>query len=268
MNKFFGFIFAIAAIALTSCRKDVADIQPRTEDPCYGFSQSQIDSFGLVHNQFIEQVYIPTMQSGIKDPVKLRQLMKFMASQFPIDGITPSQKDSLIEYSDGLFDRIAAQTGGTFQFKDWVNSPIPANALPYFIALQNQVNTVENYTQYVSAVDNVLSKAVRDTSLTCQQLEAIKITASVAKSSAYLWMPTYMGGLGWYDIYGAPVVQGKKKWSWKYAMAGDLSAAAGMCFEVAIAGAMTGGIALGPTIVVGAFACGYSSALTGAGFPG
>lgn len=267
MNKFFGFVLAIATLAFTSCHKDVADIQPRDQSPCYGFTQQQIDSFGSVHNQFIEQVYIPTMQSGITDPIKLRQLMKFMAGQFPIDGLTPTQKDTLLNYADGLYDRIYSQTNGTLQYKDWVNSPIPANALPYLIALQNQANNAENYPQYVSAVENVLSKAIRDTSLTCQQLEAIKITASVAKSSAYLWMPTHMGGLGWYDTYGAPVTQGKKKWSWGKAMAGDLLAASGMCFEVAIVGAMTGGIAVGPTVVAGAAICGYSSALSGAGVP-
>lgn len=265
MNIFKYVIATVVLLATVSCNRVEEDFTPRED--CPNWTDSQIDSIGVIHNDFLEKVYLPTIQSGYKDPAKLRELTKFMAAQYPVEGLSVGQKDSLIAYSDNVYDRIYNQTNSTLQYNNWVGHPFSNNLMVYLTALQNQANNAESYTQYVSAVNNLVSKAVRDTSLSCKELQTVKVTASVAKNSAYVWMPTWMGGLGWYDTYGAPVVQGKKKWSWTNALGGDLAAASVMCFEVAIAGAMTGGIALAPTAVVGAVSCGLSSAYAGAGIP-
>lgn len=230
---------------------------------CIDISGNFLDSIGIWHNEFLESMFLPIHNmtgTNFKDSITSWALALNVSSY-----LSSTELEIMVGLGDSLYNRIFIGTDGTLDARDWANHPFTPGLYAYICTMFDYIDIVSSHDELVDSLAKLKDIVINDSGLTCHEKQTLRAGISVALHSSELWMPTDMGGMGWYDSYGQDIAG--RRWSWKNALGGDLVAATGWCFEIVVYGAFGGPVATAAGAVAGTVACAMSSAFAGAGIP-
>jgi len=252
MKQFKIFLGAFLFLVFWNCNKietniPIHDLETRSN--CSGLSDSEINSLGLFHNNYLDTLFqaCESIDSDdLMDSIRSTALkldLNFTAlGKSKIDII-----DSAIIYCQLLLDagwRINKVPSHFFQSDD---------VRTYSIEICNLTDTVQSRHNFNISVEVIAKRAELDTNLSCIELETIKGMISVSKSSFYYWAPTEMGGLGKGNNLGGDKIYARS-WSWKKAFTGDVAAAGSHMLSNAVAWSVGWAVPGVNTAILGAWA--------------
>lgn len=246
----FSLSLLIAILAVTGCAKDsfrtLQDKQKiQDRGGCTGgFSSSEIDSIGIMHNQVVTTVFGNFNFSALNPITELK-------SRFAVEysGISSTTLNGYFTSGGSGFDIDA----NISQFSDQNLVSTYFNDIIYYI------DNSANMTSLQTSLSTL--KGLAETNLACSDLDFILVCISVASNSADLWSPTTIGGDGFYDtIDGLKIISGEvqSRWIWRDVVKGDLTGAAGAFFAYGFGLAIPGANAAIAADI--AFASAYGSA--------
>lgn len=224
--KIFKLFFAtlLGAITFVSCNKESIAPESTSRPDCFGFTSSELESIGTIHNQYLTQVYEAvdfTACNNCRDAI----IEEFKRLDVDVSGLGISL-DSLINQSVRIYDGLESP-----DIRNWSNSPFNQTTQSYLNSIMDAFDSATSYSGYLRSLSTLQTTVNNDNSLSCLDLEIINATIEVAKNSAYLWMPESAGGLNYYAIAHQNSVE--PRWSWRNAFASDVASCAASMFELA-----------------------------------
>lgn len=140
--------------------------------------------------------------------------------------------DSLIDFAVAVYDSLES-----YDIREWTNSPFNQTTHSYLSTIMDALDQSSSYQEFVNELNSLQNTARADNSLSCLDLEIVEGAIEVAKKSAYLWMPTSMGGLGIYSSKNNSIQF--RAWSWRKALMADVASVAADMYGMAAVLAFT-----------------------------
>lgn len=220
MRKLINSTFVLFAAAIIfSCKKTDHSIEQISElrRSCERVDFSQLD-IGSYHNQYVLQAYSNVDFNDI-DNLKQNILNEFESISFDPSALSISHAD----FFEHISDQMETLALSNYDIRNVSNHGLTEEAFVYIDLILDRIDSISNLSSFNSQMD-VLYETV-SINLNCEEADYVLGTILIAKSSAYLWAPTDIGGYGLYDqtFSGSPNYQ--KKW-WKRALVGDVTGSA------------------------------------------
>ncbi len=261
MRYLFLIFVLLGLFAITSCDQEVNPSEEPIELDCVGFSKSELESVGTLHNQLVIEAYEKVDFLSCENCID-EVITAFSEIEIDLTGIDLS-KNVIIEEAVLLYQNLSEIH---FDLRNWSDSlPFSPESYQYLIILMEEIDAMENFYNFEVAMDYLQLVIEADNSLNCFDVELLTGTIEVAKNSAYLWTPVEHGGLNLYSIPHEGSTQSRVSWNWRRAVKGDVSASASYFLGMGIglaAGLLTPGTNAG-IIGMWAIGAGITSALAG-----
>lgn len=227
----FSFALFLAVTLFIACDKETTStsIPSETELNCFGFTSSEIESIGTVQNQYLSEVYQAVDFSTCTN-CRGDIIQAFKGIDADVSGLGISL-DSLVNFAVTVYDSLES-----YDVRDWNNSPFNQATHSYLSSIMDALDQASSYQDFVNQLNSLQETARADNSLSCLDLEIVKGAIEVAKKSAYLWMPSSMGGLG---INSSGDNSIEFRWDWRKAIASDVASVAADMFSMAAVLAVT-----------------------------
>lgn len=257
LKLFFVLFFGI--LAITSWDEDTMNLDNTTQIDCIGLSKEELASVGILHNQYVTEVY-QKVNFLRCDDCSDEVIDAFSEIEIDLTGVDKSKED-LIEEAKVLFQDLKAIQ---FDLRNWTDHKFSSEAFVHLTTIMEEIDAVENYDDFVADMIQLQDIVDSDGSLTCFDVELLTGTIEVAKNSAFLWFPKDQGGLDFYSICQEGKVK-PRKWSWRNALKADTAAYA-VYFESMGVGLAIGLITPGTNAAIlgmWGLSAGMSSALGG-----
>lgn len=258
MKLLFSYAYIFTFLILAGCNKEsIAPIPNETSFQIkpFNFSEEEIASVGSIHNGYLEDSYATLTVSGktsARD--ELASYFDSVDIDFSLIGHTPRSLRMLSgkEYDSFRANKFLLTPKHDYDRYDIIN--------PYLINIYNALENVGSLKEFEKSMTLLYHNLEQTQDLTAFEVEVLKITIAVAKSSAALWMPVSMGGKGLIHPKKRPSLlkncdtdpeedadvgenQGDDdcgwNWNWGGAVAGDISGATSAVLWLGIEGAAT-----------------------------
>lgn len=204
-------LVAIVLIAISSCKKDLKELNPKKEDEeslsieteCWVFPDTLIEVVGSEHNRITKttiEEWIGNISAG------LATAMETVAESngYP----NPTEEDwaymdthFTLEKIDSLFDAII--------------DTMPISQHDIFLARRTIFE--DSLTGYESLANEIEDLKLDAEELECFDRAATLVALEVFKNSAYMWLPTENDGENYSEIFdplGIRQYQARKWWRW------------------------------------------------------
>jgi len=205
----------ILIIFISSCETKEADmlLESRNQSECFGFDQSELQSVGILHNQYLSEVY-QNIDFARSNDCRNDIIQEFMNLDVDFTSLNKTKAD-VVNEAVTIYDSIKL-----FQFdvRNWSSHPFSAESYSYLSTIMVKIDELQDYSSFVSEMTNLQNIVNNDNSLDCFTKELLNGTIEVAKNSLYLWTPEELGGLGYWDISHPRI---SSRWSWRGAAKGD-----------------------------------------------
>lgn len=150
-------------------------------------------NIGQLHNDGIKKVY-----EGLdfKDPVAARAkiINNFEAINYDPTtlGITREQ------FNSETRSIISELEANNYDIRNYTDASITSAAsYPYLVNIMNEIEGLVDLTELNQSLDVIENQV--NANLTCTDKDVVLATIKIARSSAQLWLPTNLGGEGYYD---------------------------------------------------------------------
>jgi hypothetical protein len=206
-------------MAITSCDEDSVTLENTMEIDCVGFTKEELAKVGILHNQYVTEVY-QKVDFLSCDDCSDEVLDEFAKIKVDLSGYGKSKEELIAEAKTLYSDLEAIQ----FDLRNWTDHPFSSESFVHLATIMEEMDAMGNYNDFVSDMNALQVIVDSDASLTCFDVELLTGTIEVAKNSAYLWLPRNNGGLDFYSISQEGKVQ--PRWSWRNAARADVTASA------------------------------------------
>jgi hypothetical protein len=194
---FFYLLFCI--LSMYSCEYSETPIElemPVTNQHAEPFAEGTLIGCVEVSNGWVTQI-------GIDHNENLKSWLHLVDIDSIFDSSMQLASNYILNY-DGSLDSfmsvwlpIITQPDGYYEVKQLWGSSIVHD---YLDGICEIIETASNFYEIDSALTTIQLDAQSE--LVCDELNAILVTISIAKASAKLWLPTELGGEGFYTTIG------------------------------------------------------------------
>lgn len=241
--KFFSLsIASILAISLffSACQEELGlvsaethsvetDIANGVHTVAVGFSESEIQEIGKIHNEYLLESYSALdADSKVSKEEQIANYFKNLDVDISSTGYT---MESLYEFSVQSYNKLS---NNEFLLSNKNTSTVLDE---YLRQIYSELNSALSLDDFISSTQDLYDDVSFSTNISNAEIEAVKVTIVVAQNSASLWMPESMGGEG---LTSTP--NSATKWNWGGAVAGDIGGAMSVMAELGLAGAILGSV--------------------------
>lgn len=228
-------LLVLLIFGFSSCEDQNADqFLPATgylKITAFGLSDTEIDNIGKLHNEVLISSY-----EGI-ELVKPENKAAHVREHFynlDLDiHSTGYDAKSLYDASEQWYHQ--SKENNFLIRNENLNT---AYLNKYLELIYDELSKTTSIQDFEGRMNNLEASLQGDDDLKLFEIEAIKVSISIAKNSAGVWMPTSMGGIGLTS--NGIVTSIEKKWNWGGMVLGDISGAMSVMAELGVAGAVLG----------------------------
>ena len=218
LKLFFVLIFGI--FAFVSCDNKAVDLENSNEFECIGFTKAELATVGVLHNQYLTEVYQKVDFLNCDD-CSDEIIEAFSEKKIDLTEIDKS-KEELIAETEVLYHDLEDIQ---FDLRNWSEDPFSSASYVHLTTIMEKIDEMENHNDFVIEMNALQLIVESDASLSCFDVELLTGTIEVAKNSALLWLSEENGGLN----FGAITHKGRveqRRWSWRGAVKADVAASA------------------------------------------
>lgn len=216
-------------LILVSCNQHTVPIakeetiQFQQTSECYGFTNSDFHTLGVLHNRFLDTIYnlVDFDNCGALCMDDILDAANQLNLDFSVLGLTKSEvidsAESVVlflesyDYDHSLFP---TQAHGSTIVQSYVEDII------------HIIETSSDLSEIQEDLSTLRSVIISDSNVSCEESEIIFGVLSVAYYSAIMWSPVAMGGFDiGSKIYSNTNLVETRAWSWRNAVIGDAIAA-------------------------------------------